>query len=230
MDGIQAMNIIKKINHDQVVILYSAYGEFKQDYSAWTSDGYVVKSADTRELMDTIRALCGDDQLAIRRIEQTERTERFEAIAAGSHGADARREVFTELWRLDPESARPLLLERGLRCEEEHLVRERVVTLLGECRPDGELVSRMIAQLCDTSWAVRVAVCNVLRTWGLSETASPLTNLLSDPEPQVREAARQAIEHLNALDVAMRDEMERIDKNSRKDEPRWKIWKRRKKE
>jgi CheY-like chemotaxis protein len=57
MDGIQALNAIKNINKDQPVILCSAYGEFKQDLSSWVSDGYVVKSADTRELKETIKGI-----------------------------------------------------------------------------------------------------------------------------------------------------------------------------
>lgn len=55
MDGIQALNEIKKLKKDQPVILCSAYGEFKQDFSSWVSDGYVVKSADTTELKATIK-------------------------------------------------------------------------------------------------------------------------------------------------------------------------------
>ncbi len=55
MDGIQALNEIKNSNKDQAVILCSAYGEFKQDFSSWVSDGYVVKSADTGELKQTIK-------------------------------------------------------------------------------------------------------------------------------------------------------------------------------
>ena len=39
MDGIQTLNAIKNINKDQPVILCSAYGEFKQDFSSWVSDG-----------------------------------------------------------------------------------------------------------------------------------------------------------------------------------------------
>lgn len=59
MDGIQTLSEIKKLNKDQRVILCSAYGEFKQDFSSWVSDGYVVKSADTRELKDTIKNILG---------------------------------------------------------------------------------------------------------------------------------------------------------------------------
>jgi two-component system, response regulator, stage 0 sporulation protein F len=57
MDGIQTLNAIKNSNKDQPVILCSAYGEFKQDFSSWVSDGYVVKSADTTELKQTIKNL-----------------------------------------------------------------------------------------------------------------------------------------------------------------------------
>ena len=54
MDGIQALGEIKKLRQDQPVILCSAYGEYRQDFSSWISDGYVVKSADTSELKETI--------------------------------------------------------------------------------------------------------------------------------------------------------------------------------
>ncbi|MCX8021539.1 MAG: response regulator [Syntrophorhabdaceae bacterium] len=57
MDGIQALNEIKKVKKDQPIILCSAYGEFKQDFSSWVSDAYVVKSADTDELKRTIKDL-----------------------------------------------------------------------------------------------------------------------------------------------------------------------------
>jgi CheY-like chemotaxis protein len=59
MNGIQALNEIKKIHKELPVVLCSAYGEFKQDFSSWASDGYVVKSADTRELKQTIKELLG---------------------------------------------------------------------------------------------------------------------------------------------------------------------------
>jgi DNA-binding NtrC family response regulator len=59
MDGIQTLNEIKKVDKDQHVILCSAYGEFKQDFSSWVSDAYVVKSADMRELKETIKNILG---------------------------------------------------------------------------------------------------------------------------------------------------------------------------
>jgi CheY-like chemotaxis protein len=59
MGGIQALNEIKNMNKNLPVVLCSAYGEFKQDFSSWASDGYVVKSADTKELKQTIKDLLG---------------------------------------------------------------------------------------------------------------------------------------------------------------------------
>jgi CheY-like chemotaxis protein len=59
MDGIQTLNEIKKLNKDQRVILCSAYGEYQQDFSSWVSDAYVVKSADMRELKQTIKNVLG---------------------------------------------------------------------------------------------------------------------------------------------------------------------------
>ncbi len=59
MDGIQALNEIKNMNKDQLVVLCSAYGEFKQDFSSWASDAYVVKSADLSEMKQTIKRLLG---------------------------------------------------------------------------------------------------------------------------------------------------------------------------
>jgi CheY-like chemotaxis protein len=59
MDGIQALNEIKNMNKDQLVVLCSAYGEFKQDFSSWVSDAYVVKSADLSEMKQTIKRLLG---------------------------------------------------------------------------------------------------------------------------------------------------------------------------
>lgn len=59
MDGIRTLNEIKKIDKDQRTILCSAYGEFKQDFSSWVSDAYVVKSSDSRELKDAIKHILG---------------------------------------------------------------------------------------------------------------------------------------------------------------------------
>ncbi len=59
MDGIETLKRIRETERQLPVVLCSAYGEFKQDFSTWASDAYVVKCADLTELKDTIRRLLG---------------------------------------------------------------------------------------------------------------------------------------------------------------------------
>ncbi len=59
MDGIQFLNQLKDKYEDLPVILCSAYGSYKQDFRVWSSDAYVVKSADLRELKLMIREVLG---------------------------------------------------------------------------------------------------------------------------------------------------------------------------
>ncbi len=59
MDGIQFLNQLKEKHEDLPVILCSAYGSHKQDFRVWSSDAYVVKSADLQELKLMIREVLG---------------------------------------------------------------------------------------------------------------------------------------------------------------------------
>jgi DNA-binding response OmpR family regulator len=59
MDGMEALKQIRETERCLPVILCSAYGEYKQDFSSWASDAYVVKCADLTELKSTIRRLLG---------------------------------------------------------------------------------------------------------------------------------------------------------------------------
>lgn len=59
LDGIQFLNQLKEKYEDLPVILCSAYGSHKQDFRVWSSDAYVVKSADLRELKLMIREVLG---------------------------------------------------------------------------------------------------------------------------------------------------------------------------
>ena len=59
MDGIETLRRIKEIDKDIPVILCTAYGQYKQDFSSWASDAYVVKSADLKELKETIKGILG---------------------------------------------------------------------------------------------------------------------------------------------------------------------------
>jgi hypothetical protein len=123
--------------------------------------------------------------------------QRIEMIAVSDSNPDVIRDAFSSLYKIDPDEARPLLLESGLHRQKEYLVRERVVALLGNYPPDEGLLGVMREQLGDTSWGVRRTVCEVLGRWGKSEAVGPLQKMLSDPEPQVRLAAAEALERLH---------------------------------
>jgi len=53
--GLDLLQHIVKEKHDLPVILCSAFSCYKDEFSAWLADGYVVKSSDMQELKDEIR-------------------------------------------------------------------------------------------------------------------------------------------------------------------------------
>jgi two-component system response regulator (stage 0 sporulation protein F) len=62
MPGINGIEVLKRIrerDRELPIVLCSAYGEYKQDFTTWASDAYVVKCADLTELKTTIRRLLG---------------------------------------------------------------------------------------------------------------------------------------------------------------------------
>ena len=60
ISGVEALIKIKEIDRNIPVILCSAYGEYKQDFSTWASDAYVVKSANLNELKKHIHTILAD--------------------------------------------------------------------------------------------------------------------------------------------------------------------------
>jgi two-component system, response regulator, stage 0 sporulation protein F len=59
MDGIETLKRIRELERNLPIILCSAYSEYKQDFTTWASDAYVVKCADLTELKSTIRKCLG---------------------------------------------------------------------------------------------------------------------------------------------------------------------------
>ena len=57
MDGIETMNIIRGKSKDVPIILCTAYGEYKQDIKTWASEAYIIKSADLKELLSTVKKI-----------------------------------------------------------------------------------------------------------------------------------------------------------------------------
>ena len=63
--GIELLQKIVKERHEMPVILCSAFSCYKDDFSAWLADGYVVKSGDLTELKQEIaRVLAKKNQKA----------------------------------------------------------------------------------------------------------------------------------------------------------------------
>jgi CheY-like chemotaxis protein len=59
ISGVEALVRIKEIDRDLPVILCSAYSDYKQDFTTWASDAYVVKAASLEELKKAIaEVLC----------------------------------------------------------------------------------------------------------------------------------------------------------------------------
>jgi DNA-binding response OmpR family regulator len=50
MNGLEVLGRIKELNKDIPVILLSAYDTYKQDFSSWAAEDYIVKSSDLNEL------------------------------------------------------------------------------------------------------------------------------------------------------------------------------------
>jgi DNA-binding NtrC family response regulator len=57
--GIELLQQLVKERHDMPVILCSAFSCYKDDFSAWLADGYVVKSGDLTELKQEIARVLG---------------------------------------------------------------------------------------------------------------------------------------------------------------------------
>lgn len=53
--GLDLLQKIVKERHEMPVVLCTAFSCYKDDFSTWLADGYVVKSSDLTELKDEIK-------------------------------------------------------------------------------------------------------------------------------------------------------------------------------
>jgi len=53
--GLDLLQKIVKERHEMPVILCTAFSFYKDDFSAWLADGYIVKSSDLTELKEEIQ-------------------------------------------------------------------------------------------------------------------------------------------------------------------------------
>ena len=59
IDGIETLRKMKEKKSTLPIIICTAYEEYKHDFGSWCSDAYVVKSADTSLLRETIKKILG---------------------------------------------------------------------------------------------------------------------------------------------------------------------------
>lgn len=59
VDGINLLRMIRKKDKKIPIIIYTAYGEYTQDFSTWAANEYLVKSANLDQLKKKIKQLLG---------------------------------------------------------------------------------------------------------------------------------------------------------------------------
>ncbi len=58
MDGVNLLKLIKERKEDDIpVIICSAYEEYKQDFSLWASEEYIVKSSDLTKMKSVLKRI-----------------------------------------------------------------------------------------------------------------------------------------------------------------------------
>ncbi len=116
------------------------------------------------------------------------------------------RDALTALYKINHVNAKQDLAHFGI-FNSNDLIRERAVALLSNYPPTKELVEGMLQQITDTSWGVRVAVCQALGQWA-DRRRVPLASIVievlkgirrSDSQFPVRVAAEAALNRLYSV-------------------------------
>ncbi|MEW6203257.1 MAG: response regulator [bacterium] len=55
VNGLEILGKIKEINENLPVILVSAYDTYKQDFTSWVAEDYIVKSSDLNEIKEKVK-------------------------------------------------------------------------------------------------------------------------------------------------------------------------------
>lgn len=123
--------------------------------------------------------------------------DKIRSLVAGTRHAELVRDGLVALYKIDPDKTFDLDLIRkyGIK-HPSYLVREQAVTLIGNYPKTDVLVTQMIDQITDSSWGVRVAVCQVLGKWRATVAKEVLDQRVVDPEPAVRAAAEEALRRI----------------------------------
>lgn len=59
MDGLDTMSRLLEVDRHVPVVIHTAYAAYRESFSSWSADAYVVKSSDLSELKKTVRDLLG---------------------------------------------------------------------------------------------------------------------------------------------------------------------------
>jgi CheY-like chemotaxis protein len=59
VDGIETLRKMKEKDSSLPIVICTAYEEYKHDFGSWCSDAYVVKSADSSLLRETVKKILG---------------------------------------------------------------------------------------------------------------------------------------------------------------------------
>jgi CheY-like chemotaxis protein len=60
MDGIETLERLLGSDRGIPVILNTAYSHYREDFTTWGADAYVIKSSDTTKLKEEIKRLLGE--------------------------------------------------------------------------------------------------------------------------------------------------------------------------
>jgi nucleoside 2-deoxyribosyltransferase len=177
----------------------------KQDYSIGNSDiKYIVTENKIQE--QRFYLLSEETHLrhfAVKFLGDCADSESFntiEWIAGTEKNCAIVQDAFWALYKIDAQNARDFLISKGLRWQEEFLVRETVVDILGYYKADQYLIDQLLLQINDSSWGVRKTVCDVFGKWRIIDNSisAKLRTMLHDKEPMVRLAAKNALEKISS--------------------------------
>lgn len=65
MDGLDALSQMMEHDSHIPVIINSAYASYKESFSSWSADAYIVKSSDLSELKQTVKRLLEERQSTV---------------------------------------------------------------------------------------------------------------------------------------------------------------------
>lgn len=123
--------------------------------------------------------------------------EKIRSLVANTTHAELVRDGLVALYKINPDKTFELGLIRTYGIyHPSYMVREQAVALIGNYPKTDKLVAQMIDQITDSSWGVRVAVCQVLGKWRVTAAKDVLDQRVVDPEPAVRAAADEALRRI----------------------------------